>query len=40
MNRHHRCGHQADRVLCYGADHFLASLAENEVGFALVVRHP
>ena len=40
MNGHDRGGDQADSVLGHGANHFLASLAQNEVTFALLVRHP
>lgn len=39
MNGDDRCGDQADGVLCHGANHFLASLAPNEVAFALLLRH-
>jgi hypothetical protein len=39
MNGDHRGGHQADRVLSQGPDHFLAPLAANQLGFALFLRH-
>ncbi len=39
MNRHHGGGDQADRMLRQRVDHFLAPLATNEVGFALLVTH-
>ena len=39
MNGHHRGADQADRVLSQRSDHFLAPLAANQVGFALLVSH-
>lgn len=40
MNGDHGGSDQADRVLGHRVDHFLAPLAANEVGFALLVSHP
>lgn len=40
MDGDHRGSDQADRVLGHGMNHFLAPLAANEVGFALLVSHP
>ena len=39
MQRDHRGGDQADRVLGHRPDHFLTPLAKNQVGFALLVSH-
>jgi hypothetical protein len=39
MNGHHCGGHQADRVLGQGPDHFLAPLAEDQFRFALFLSH-
>jgi hypothetical protein len=39
MNGHDRGAHQADRVVGQWPDHFLATLAENEVGIALFLSH-
>jgi hypothetical protein len=39
VNGHDRGGDQADRVLCHRPHHFLAPLAANQPGFALLFCH-
>jgi hypothetical protein len=39
MNRDHRGRNQADGVLGQWPHHFLAALAANQAGFALLVSH-
>ena len=39
MNRHHCGTDQADRMLGHRSDHFLATLAANQFGFAFLVSH-